>query len=184
MARNTSPPEAWAICDTIHSGGREDVRANGVTSGAIISSGGTVVVSSGGTVFDATLRGGTLTELANADMSGDLIISSGTANLSDNVASGEEVLFAGSGGDLALYNVTQFHATIGGFSTGDKFDLGGFTYSAGEKETFKENAAHTSGLLTVTDGAEVAKLTLLGNYTSSDFALSDDNHGGTSVKHV
>ena len=75
-------------------------------------------------------------------------------------------------------------ATIGGFSTGDEFDLGGFVYSATEKETFKEYASSTSGLLTVTDGANVAKLTLLGDYVTSDFKLANDGHGGAFVKFV
>jgi hypothetical protein len=39
-------------------------------------------------------------------------------------------------------------------------------------------------LLTVTDGADVAKLTLLGNYVTSEFALSTDSHGGTFVRFV
>jgi hypothetical protein len=39
-------------------------------------------------------------------------------------------------------------------------------------------------LLTVTDGANVAKLTLLGHYFTSDFALPTDAHGGTFVKFV
>jgi antigen 43 len=163
--------------DTVYSGGHEYDYVNGVTSGAVISKGGTLTVSSGGTVTAATLRGGTLTELANGKMSGGLTISSGTANISGTVASGQEILFSGPG-DLALYNLAGFHATIGGFSTGDKFDLGGFGYTTSETEVF------SAGTLTVTDGAQVAKLTLLGSYVTSDFALSTDNHGGTFVKFV
>ena len=169
--------------DTIFSGGHEYAYVNGVTSGAVISKGGTLTVSSGGTVAAATLTGGTLTELANGKMSGGLTISSGTANISGTVAAGQEILFAGPG-DLALYNLASFHATIGGFSTGDEFDLGGFGYATSETEVFTENAAHTQGTLTVTDGAKVANLTLLGNYATGDFHLSTDNHGGTFVKYV
>ncbi len=117
-------------------------------------------------------------------MSGGLTLSSGTANISGTVATGQEMLFAGSGGDLAVYALASFHATIGGFSTGDEFDLGGFGYTTSETEVFSSNAGHTSGTLTVTDGSQVAKLTLLGSYVTSDFALSDDHHGGTFVKFV
>jgi autotransporter passenger strand-loop-strand repeat protein len=170
--------------DTVYSGGKEFVY--GVTSGAIISSGGSLFVSSGGTVSASTLRGGTLTVSSGGSVSGGLTISSGTANISGTVATGQTITFAGSGGDLALYpgNLATFHATIGGFSTGDKFDLGGFAYSASETRSFAEYASHTSGLLTVTDGAEVAKLTLLGNNTSSDFALSNDSSSsdGTATR--
>jgi large repetitive protein len=94
------------------------------------------------------------------------------------------VTFAGTGGDLALYNLAAFASTVSGFAAGDAIDLGGFGYSAGETETFVENSAHTQGLLTVTDRAQAANLTLLGNYTSSDFTLSNDGHGGTFVKHA
>ncbi len=125
-----------------------------------------------------------MTVLSNGHVSGGLTISSGTANISGTVAVGQEILFAGSGGDLALYNLAGFHATIGGFSTGDEFDLGGFGYTTSETEVFSSNAGHTSGTLTVTDGSQVAKLTLLGNYVTSDFALSDDHHSGTFVKLV
>ena len=96
---------------------------------------------------------------------------------------GQEVLFSGAG-DLALYDLSGFHATIGGFSTNDKFDLGGFAYGAGEVLSYHEAGGLTSGTLTVTDGSKSAHLTLLGNYVTGDFALLNDSHGGTFVKFV
>ena len=51
--------------------------------------------------------------------------------ISGAVASGQEVRFVGHG-DLAFYDLAAFHATIGGYSTGDEFDLGGFAFGAGE----------------------------------------------------
>jgi len=42
----------------------------------------------------------------------------------------------------------------------------------------------TSGTLTAVDGGLTAHLTLLGNYATSNFALSNDGHGGTFVKYV
>jgi hypothetical protein len=38
--------------------------------------------------------------------------------------------------------------------------------------------------LTVSDGAHVAKLTLLGNYLASVFVAASDGHGGTVVSEV
>jgi hypothetical protein len=35
--------------------------------------------------------------------------------------------------------------------------------------------------LTVSDGGQVANLTLIGTYATSDFALAGDGHGGTYV---
>lgn len=173
--------------DAIHSGGRETVLDNAVTSGAVLSSGGAAYVSSGGTFASGSvLSYGTLTVSSGGFVSGGLTLSGGTASIYGTVSAGQSVVFSGKGGDLALYpgDLATFHATIGGFSTKDEFDLGGFAYGAGETEVFKENGADTQGTLTVTDGAEVAKLTLLGNYVASDFALSDDLHGGTFVKFV
>ena len=84
---------------------------------------------------------------------------------------------------MALHNLTSFHATIGGYSTGDSFDLAGFGYRTSETDVFSANAGHTSGILTVTDGTQTARPTLIG-YATSNFALSSDNNGGTLVEFV
>ena len=169
--------------DTVYGGGVLTVFAGGVDSAGVVSSGGNAFVSLGGTVTGETVDGA-LTVSSGGHVSGGLTISGGgIANISGQVATGQEVAFAGAGG-LALYNLPQFHATIGGFSTGDSFDLGGFAYGLGETWSFTEAASLTSGTLSVVDGGLTAKLTLLGNYVTSDFALSDDSLGGTFVKFV
>ena len=100
---------------------------------------GTAFVSSGGTFSDGEDQG-TLTVSSGGHVSGGLTISGGgIANISGPVAAGQVVSFTGAG-DLALYDLADFHATIGGFSTGDKFDLGGFAYSAGETESLSRAA--------------------------------------------
>ena len=117
-------------------------------------------------------------------MSGGLTISGGgTANISGSVAAGQDVLFSGAG-DLALYNLANFNALIGGYSTGDEFDVAGFTYGAGETVKYTEAASLLSGTLSIHDGGLTANLTLLGNYVTSDFALANDGHGGSFVKFV
>jgi hypothetical protein len=37
------------------------------------------------------------------------------------------------------------------------------------------------GTLTVTDGVDTANIALIGQYTASEFALSNDGHGGTLI---
>jgi hypothetical protein len=69
------------------------------------------------------------------------------------------------------------------FGTGDRLDLLGIAYGGGETVAFKENAAMTSGTLTVTSGAASRSVVLLGNYATSNFQLADDAHGGTFVKY-
>jgi hypothetical protein len=39
----------------------------------------------------------------------------------------------------------------------------------------------TSATLTVTDGADIAHIILLGNYIGSTFTVSNDGFGGTSI---
>ena len=39
----------------------------------------------------------------------------------------------------------------------------------------------TSATLTVTDGADIAHIMLLGNYMASTFTASNDSFGGTSI---
>jgi len=112
-----------------------------------------------------------------------LRISGGTAVISGSVASGQTMTFVGSGGDLALYNLSGFAAVISGFSTGDQIDLGGFAFSSnGETRTFTEAANKTSGTLTVVDGGKTASLTLAGSYVTSAFMLTNDGAGGTFVR--
>jgi hypothetical protein len=47
--------------------------------------------------------------------------------------------------------------------------------------TFTEAANNLSGTLMVTSGSETANLTLLGQYSTANFTLSSDGHGGTIV---
>jgi hypothetical protein len=92
------------------------------------------------------------------------------------------VTFSGSGGHLVIDDVATFGAVISGLSTsGQKIDLGGYTYSAGETVTWTEAAGNTSGTLTVNGAGMTANLTLLGDYATSNFSLSDDGVGGTIV---
>ena len=146
----------------VRSGGQEIVEKGGIASGSVISSGGILIVSSGGA------------------LAGGLTLSGGTATISGTMGAGQKVKFVGAG-VLVLDNLTGFQAKISGMSSAtEKIDLGGFAFSSGG-ETVTWAKTGTSGTLTVTDGAKVASLTLIGTYTASDFHLSTDGHGGTYV---
>jgi len=98
------------------------------------------------------------------------------------VASGVSVGFATSGGELVLDDAPAFSATISGMhDASEKVDLGGFAYGATEKVSWTEAGNKTSGVLTITDGAKTAKLSLVGSYVTSNFVLSSDGAGGTLV---
>jgi hypothetical protein len=42
----------------------------------------------------------------------------------------------------------------------------------------------SSSMLSITDGAHSANITLLGNYMASAFATSNDGHGGTLISEA
>ena len=161
------------------SGGVETVYARARASGSAIR-GGREVVHSGGMAIAATVSAGTLIVWSGGAIEGGLAILRGQAILSGTMAAGQTVTFAGSAGVLELDNLAGFNAKISGLTTSSqKIDIGGFAFSASESATWAQSG--TSGTLTVTDGANVANLTLIGTYTNSSFNLSDDGHGGTFV---
>ena len=43
------------------------------------------------------------------------------------------------------------------------------------------NSNNNGGTLTMSDGAHVANIALLGNYIASAFAMASDGHGGTLI---
>jgi autotransporter passenger strand-loop-strand repeat protein len=173
---------ATASATVIAAGGKDYVSAGGIDRAAIISAGGMAFIYSAGVISGTKLlSGATLTIAAGGILQAGLTLSGGTAVISGTVAGGQTVRFGG-GGDLVLDNLAGFGAVISGFATGAEIDLGGFGYSAGETRSFTEGAGNTSGTLTVIDGATSVQLTLLGNYVTSNFALSTDGSGGTAVK--
>ena len=171
-----------ALSATISNDGTENVLSGG--SAGLSQVYGSEVVSSGGVAYaDRVHSGGVFTVLSGGSVTGGLTISGGTASIFGAVENGQEVLFAGHG-DLAFHDLAAFDATIGGYSTGDEFDLGGFAFGASETRSFTENSGLTGGTLSVTDGSRHVNLSLLGSYVTSDFALTADGHGGTFVKFV
>ena len=47
-----------------------------------------------------------------------------------------------------------------------------------------EDAAKTKGVLTLTDGALKATVTLFGQYTATGFHIAGDGHGGTAITYA
>jgi autotransporter passenger strand-loop-strand repeat protein len=172
-----------ASATVISGGGQELVLSGGVDRFSVVSNGGLEFISSAGVVSGGTvISGANITVGAGGNVLDGLTISGGTAVVSGSMAAGQTLTFAGTGGDLALHNLPDFAAVIGGFGTGDTIDLGGFAYGSGETRSFAEAASTTSGTLKVVDGGSQARLTLLGSYVTGDFALSSDSAGGTFVK--
>jgi len=129
------------------------VVGSGVTvSGLAVGSGVGLTVSSGGSAMAVTLKGGTVTFGAHAE--------------------------------LAVAGTTGIAATISGFSATDTLDFAAFTFKAGENLSFVENTAKTSGVLTITDGALKASVTLFGNYVATGFHSATDHAAGTAITYT
>jgi autotransporter passenger strand-loop-strand repeat protein len=159
---------------TVLSGGFLGVEGGGVDSASTVSSGGKEWVEAGGAVDGITLAGGEVE-----------IKSGGTA--------GSSTIVFSDGGLLKLDDAAAFSGTISGFTSGnDSIDLANINFSgatlsysgaAPTEVTFGDLASWTSlsGTLTIGDGSHTASLAMLGDYTSGNFHLSDDGHGGTLV---
>jgi autotransporter passenger strand-loop-strand repeat protein len=150
-------------------------------SGSVISFGGQEVVSSGGKAVSATVSAnGLLTVSSGGAAAGGLTLAGGRAVIAGEMAGGQIVVFKGPTAVLELHDLPQFHATISGMTgSGQKIDLRSFAFSAGESVSWTQSG--TSGTLTLSGGFQVARLTLIGSYATSDFNLAGDGKGGTVV---
>jgi hypothetical protein len=159
-----------------------------VNAGLFEKTGGTS--TTGSAIAPGIANTGTLeTAAGKLDLKGaisgagkDIVAGASTLQFDSTVASGQTVSFAGSGGALALFDPQGFAAKISGFDAGgassDTLQLSNVWTYAG----FTENAGHTQGAMTFTDGALSASLTLLGDYNSALFHAAT-NANGTFVTY-
>lgn len=89
--------------------------------------------------------------------------------------------FTGTNGALWLDQPSTFTGRVSGFGSQDVIDLTGIAYNAQTTLAYTANSTSTGGTLSVKDGAESAKVVLLGSYMASSFATASDNHGGTLI---
>ena len=142
---------------------------SGDGSGANIDNNGTLLVDGG-----ATLTLGAAGE--DAGQHGRIVLSSGgTAELSASVDAGQSFVFSDATGLLKLDDPGAFAATITGFREGDAIDL---VNTAATSVTFSKSKHE---LAISNSGTPVATLVILGDYKTSDFALSSDGSGGTDI---
>ena len=149
---------------TTLSGGVQDVVAGGFATGTIVRGTGYAYVAAGGTASGTILSGGEF-EVASGGSTGAGVVT-----------------FSG-GGTLQLDDSIHFGGLVANFlSATEHLDLADIPFVSGATSaTFSGGTA--SGTLTVTDGAHIAHIALLGNYTASQFnvTFAFDGHGGTLV---
>jgi hypothetical protein len=149
-----------------------------VDAGNTMSGSGTVAAA----VIDngtASALGGTLSVTGKLSGSGTAIIGDGAAlNSQGSLAVANLSFAAGSQAQtLVLGTVTGDTAVIAGFRTGDTIDVQHVTAAS---------LSFLGGKLKLMDGSgtKILILSLSGNYTTANFALSSDGHGGTDVSAV
>ena len=112
------------------------------------------------------------------------VVSGGSVETLPKFPSAGAVIFS-RGGVLELDFSQGFNGTIGGFASTpgvtEEIDLRDIGFGATTKLAFTEAAGGTSGTLNVTDGAHTANLTLLGQYSTANFSIASDGHGGTII---
>ena len=105
---------------------------------------------------------------------------SGTQEAEIFGASSQNVTFAsGASGTLKLDASTAYTGNVSGLTVSDMLDLANLTY--GPNMTVGYSGTSASGVLSVSNGSQTAKIALLGNYMASTFTLGSDGHGGTNV---
>jgi len=180
---NTIATATLAIADgtfTITGGTGTGVQAGTVS----IAKGATLYLS--GDVINSGIflaNGGALHISVSGEITGGTTEIGGAGAVFINNASSENVAFlAGSTGKLVLEKATSYTGEISGFgaNTSQSIDLTDLNFAAGAKiVSYVPNSGDTSGVLTITDGTNTAKLQLEGTYTLANFNIGTDGSGGT-----
>jgi autotransporter passenger strand-loop-strand repeat protein len=167
-----------ASSTTIGSRGHQDVYGSAV--GTVVESGGTEFpLGPFAVTTNTVINGGQ--EIVNAGTALATTISAGLMELASGASIGSKpVTFAGSG-TLKLDASVSFSGKIQGFGASAVLDLADIAFGSKTTVAFKENAANTGGTLTVSDGVHVAKLSLIGQYSASQFTKGPDSGTGTLI---
>ncbi len=120
---------------------------------------------------------GTLVVSGSVTGTGSMAISSGaTLQLDNAVVSTQSITFGNNSNGLVLENPSTMTGHILDFATGDTIDL---LSKAATK------LAYASNVLTISNGTTlVGKLNIIGKYTTANFKLATDGHGGSLISHV
>jgi hypothetical protein len=152
-----------------------------VNAGLIKASGagGLTILSAVNNSGVLSANGGNLTVTGAVSGGGKGLINGGTLDFTSTF--NENVTFSGATGILEMAQSRQYTGSITGFSKsgGTLLDLVDIAFVGAGEATFKGDA--TSGVLKVTDGVHTARITLIGDYTTSSFVAASDGHGGTVI---
>ena len=94
------------------------------------------------------------------------------------------VEFSGATGTLALDASSSFTGTVSGFGGQNTLDLRDIGFGANAVVGYSPNADNSRGNLTVSDGTNVAKIALLGQYVAAGFNAAPDSGTGTVITYT
>ena len=159
-----------------------DTGANIITNAGVIEAtgrGGGLILSAVDNTGTLKAAGGNLTVDGAVTGAGSATINGATLAFGSSFT--ENVTFTGTTGVLELAQSQSYAGKVRGFSLtgGTSLDLDDIGFVSAGEATFSGNA--TSGVLTVTDGAHTAHITLIGDYTGATFVAGSDGHGGVSI---
>ena len=160
-----------------------DVIADYIGSGGTNPSGGTNTANQGGELAIAKTGSGTLTlSAADTYTGGTSVSGGGTVDITGSVSSTGAFTFAGVG-ELKLGSSTTFSNTIAGLNASDTLDLLGFNAATTTGVSGSYNSGSNKTTLTVKDSSDnkTDTFTLIGNYSTSSWTVSNDGHDGVDV---
>ena len=161
-----------------------DTGTNMISNSGIIAatgSGGLTVVSAIDNEGLIQLNSSHAVLVGDVSGSGDVVLSgTATVEFGGHVTS-DIVVDAGATGLILFDDSISFSGTIAGLDSDDRVDLSDLAFDAATMLSYAANDTGTGGVLTVTSGADVAHLTLIGSYHAEDFGLWSDGHSGTLI---
>jgi len=170
-----------SLAATIMAGGVLYVLSGGMASGMTASGAGADIVVLEGSAVNATVDGGGFLAVSSGGTINGATISGATLEIESGGLTGNNPITYAGGAALILDASANFAAKIAGFTLGDFLDLKDVAFGSSTSMGFVEDGSNLSGTLTVTDGTHTAHITLLGNYSPTQFTSASDGHNGTVI---
>ena len=146
--------------------GGSEVVGSGTLTATTIANAGSILASGGTLMVTGSITG----------TGGMQILSGATLKLESAVVATQTIAFESGANTLALADPSQLNARIVDFATGDAFDL---------LSKASTTLSYAAGALTISNSTTlVAKLELKGSYTTANFKLGSDGHGGSLISYV
>ena len=145
--------------------------------GSEVTGTGTITASTIGNAGLFSASGGTLVVGGSITGTGTSQIQSGaTLQFLGSVVSSQTIKFEQGANTLDLNNAGAVAAHIADFGAGDAIDLLGSAATT---------LSYARGVLTIDNGTtKVAKLAVKGHYTTANFKLASDGHGGSLITYA